>query len=98
MTLLEPLADELLPLAWLASDNSTVKAKLERYAREWRYVQCEMTGKDLKRLGLPPGPAYRQIFETLRAARLDGEIATREDEEQRVNAILAPEDFTFRQD
>ena len=89
VTLLEPLADELLPLGWLASDNPAIKAKLERYVREWRHVQCELTGKDLKKLGLPPGPAYRHIFETLRAARLDGEIATRAEEEQRLNEILA---------
>jgi tRNA nucleotidyltransferase (CCA-adding enzyme) len=89
VALLEPLPDALLPLAWLASDNSTIKARLERYTREWRHVQCEITGKDLKKLGLSPGPVYRHIFEALRAARLDGEIATRDEEEQRVNAILA---------
>ena len=78
----------MLPLGWLASDSPAIKARLERYTREWRHVQCEMTGKDLKELGLPPSPAYRHIFETLRAERLDGEIAAREDEEQRVNEIL----------
>lgn len=88
VTLLEPLVDELLPLGWLASDDAAIKARLERYTREWRHVQCEMTGNDLKQLGLPPGPAYRHIFETLRAERLDGEIANREDEERRVNEIL----------
>ncbi|MBN2393874.1 MAG: CBS domain-containing protein [Anaerolineae bacterium] len=98
VALLEPLPDELLPLGWLASDDSTIKAKLERYAREWRHVQCEISGKDLKELGLPPGPVYRQIFEALRAARLDGEITTREEEEQRVNEILALEDITSQQD
>jgi len=93
VTLLEPLPDTLLPLAWLASDNPTIKAKLERYAREWRHVRCIMTGKDLKKLGLSPGPLYRQIFETLRAERLDGQIATREEEERRVKEILAHPDF-----
>ncbi|MEJ2753701.1 MAG: hypothetical protein P8169_13655, partial [Chloroflexota bacterium] len=71
------------------SDDSTIKAKLERYAREWRYIQCKISGNDLKELGLSPGPVYRQIFEALRAARLDGEITTREEEMQRVNEILA---------
>ena len=89
VALLEPLADELLPLAWLASANPAIKTRLERYAREWRHVQCALTGKDLKELGLPPGPMYRQIFETLRAALLDGEIATREEEEQRVSELLS---------
>ncbi len=88
VTLLEPLADELLPLGWLASDNSAVNEKLERYTREWQHIQCEMTGKDLKELGLPPSPLYRHVFETLRAARLDGEITTRAEEEQRVEGVI----------
>ncbi|HQE91295.1 MAG TPA: CBS domain-containing protein [Anaerolineae bacterium] len=89
VTWLEPLPDELLALGWIATDNAGVKDKLERYNREWRHIQPLLTGKDLKKLGLAPGPVYRQIFEALRAGRLDGEIATREDEEQRVGAIVA---------
>ncbi|HOU14975.1 MAG TPA: CBS domain-containing protein [Anaerolineae bacterium] len=88
VSLLEPLPDELLALAWVASDSDRVKANLERYAREWRHIQPALTGKDLKRLGLPPGPLYRQIFETLRAERLDGALATRAEEEQRVEKII----------
>ncbi|HOT93367.1 MAG TPA: CBS domain-containing protein [Anaerolineae bacterium] len=89
VALLEPLPEALLPLGWLASDSPVLQAKLERYAREWRHGQCLLTGKDLKRLGLPPGPIYRQIFDTLRAAHLDGEIVTREDEERRVSEFLS---------
>ncbi len=89
VALLEPLPEELLPLGWLASDDSDIQTKLERYACEWRQVQCLLTGKDLKQLGLPPSPLYRQIFDALRAARLDGELTSREDEERRVRDFLA---------
>jgi hypothetical protein len=38
-----------------------------------------VTGDDLKLLGLAPGPAYREILDSLRDAQLDGKIATREE-------------------
>jgi poly(A) polymerase len=37
-----------------------------------------VTGDDLKRLGLAPGPAYRQILEEAEEAQLEGRMATRE--------------------
>jgi tRNA nucleotidyltransferase/poly(A) polymerase len=33
-----------------------------------------ITGDDLKQLGIPPGPAYREILETIRDAQLDQKI------------------------
>jgi len=38
-----------------------------------------LTGDDLKRLGIPPGPAYRPLLEAIRDAQLDGQIATTDD-------------------
>jgi len=37
-----------------------------------------VTGDDLKSLGLPPGPAYRQIIEAVEEAQLEGRLSTRE--------------------
>ena len=36
-----------------------------------------VTGDDLKQLGLPPGPAYREILDALRDAQLERRIASR---------------------
>ncbi len=88
---LEPLPDKLLPLAWLVNDVPPIAAKLERYAREWRHIQSTLTGKDLRVLGIPPGPVYRHIFNALRAAWLDGQITNRVEEEQMAKQILAQE-------
>jgi len=38
-----------------------------------------LTGDDLKQLGLPPGPAYREILEALRDAQLNKLITTRDE-------------------
>jgi len=38
-----------------------------------------LTGDDLKRLGIPPGPAYRPLLDAVRDAQLEGQIATTDD-------------------
>ncbi len=85
--LLDPLPLPLLAAAWVTADDPRMRERLERYAREWQHVSHVLDGEDLKRLGIPPGPIYRKIFAELRAARLDGEITSREEEIERVRRI-----------
>lgn len=37
-----------------------------------------VTGDDLKRMGLPPGPKYREVLQQLEDAQLDGRVETRD--------------------
>jgi len=50
------------------------------YVTRLRTVKPMLTGDDLARLGLSPGPLYRRILDALRAARLDGRVRSVEDE------------------
>jgi tRNA nucleotidyltransferase (CCA-adding enzyme) len=61
---------------------------LDEWAREWRGVSLEIDGEDLMEAGLAQGPAVGRGLEAALAARLDGEIATR-DEELRVALAAA---------
>jgi poly(A) polymerase len=38
-----------------------------------------ITGDDLKQLGIPPGPAYRELLDAVRDAQFEKQIKTRED-------------------
>ena len=53
---------------------------LDRWAREWRRVTLEIDGEDLLEAGVAQGPAVGRGLEAALAARLDGEISTREEE------------------
>ncbi len=53
---------------------------LTRYVEEWQQVRPTLDGRDLQALGIPRGPLYGKILKAIRAALLDGEIATHEDE------------------
>ncbi len=77
---LEALPLDVQAVAWLATDDDVARARLEQYAREWRHVEPQLTGKALRDLGFKPGPLFRDIFIALRRARLDGEITTLEEE------------------
>ncbi len=60
----------------------------ERYLREWQHLQSELNGHDLAALGVPRGPLYAELLRTLRAARLDGVLLSRDDEIAYVRSYL----------
>ncbi|OQA94872.1 MAG: CCA-adding enzyme [Chloroflexi bacterium ADurb.Bin222] len=86
---LETLPSPLLAAGWLLAEDEDVKGKLYRYWTAWRHVQPLLTGSDLKDLGLAPGPLFRQILDTARIARLNGEIETREEELALAHSLAA---------
>lgn len=53
---------------------------LDRWVREWRNVKLEVDGDDLIEAGVPQGPAIGRGLDAALAAKLDGEISTREEE------------------
>ncbi|MCX7669770.1 MAG: CBS domain-containing protein [Anaerolineae bacterium] len=89
VAILDETSDEVRLLLRVVTDAWLVRQYLDQYQRRWRHVRPELTGDDLRRLGLPPGRIYSQILNRLRAARLDGAISTRAEEEQLVQEMLA---------
>jgi tRNA nucleotidyltransferase (CCA-adding enzyme) len=53
---------------------------LDRYAAEFRHVRLGITGEDLIAAGIPQGPAIGQGLDAARSGKLDGELATSDDE------------------
>lgn len=64
-----------LVATWLALEGEpAARQAIERYLAAWRWVEPTVDGHQLQEMGLPPGPAYRQILQRLRDAWLDGEV------------------------
>jgi tRNA nucleotidyltransferase (CCA-adding enzyme) len=74
--------DAIEAVYFVAPDRKT-KDVFFKYLAEWRHLKPHTTGDDLKQRGLEPGPKYGEILRQLRAAWLDGEIKS-EDEEKRL--------------
>ena len=78
---LHELGLEAVQVAAALVDDKGARHNLQRYLREWRLVRPLLNGRDLVRLGVPPGPQVGELLEALRDARLEGRVSTREDEE-----------------
>ena len=57
-----------------------VKKSISHFFTNLRRINIQLKGRDLKKMGLKPGPIYRQILEAVLNARLDGRLKTRQDE------------------
>jgi len=89
--LLQPYPARVLAVAWIATDRKRLRERLLRYQIEYRLVETELTGDDLKAMGLKPGPLFGRLLGALRDARLDGKVTTREEEEALVEELVAAE-------
>jgi tRNA nucleotidyltransferase (CCA-adding enzyme) len=65
-----------------ASESPTVTHLLRLFLTRLRHVTTALDGEDLQRLGLAAGPEMGKILKELHRAKLDGEVATRADEER----------------
>jgi tRNA nucleotidyltransferase (CCA-adding enzyme) len=86
--LLEGYSFKALEVVSAASPEGEIKNTLSRYLSEWWLMKPRTTGFDLKKQGIPPGPKYTEILRRLRAAWLDGEVKTEEEEKRLLDSIL----------
>ncbi|PIE41942.1 MAG: hypothetical protein CSA50_09555 [Gammaproteobacteria bacterium] len=77
---LSPFKIELVLYLMAVTSKKKIKQHISHYLTHLRHIQINLTGKDLKRMKIPPGPIYRQIFEAVLGAKLDGEITSPQEE------------------
>lgn len=87
--ILEALAPRTLLTARMLGMGPHLDQWLDRYVTEWRYVSTAITGDDLRRAGLPPGPVYTQILDKLLVARLDGQVTDEKEERALFESLVA---------
>jgi tRNA nucleotidyltransferase (CCA-adding enzyme) len=88
VVVLESYSFKALEVVSASLPEGEIKTTLSRYLTEWWHVKPRTTGHDLKERGIPPGPKYNEILRRLRAAWLDGEIETEEEEIQLLDTLL----------
>ncbi|HID33910.1 MAG TPA: CBS domain-containing protein [Anaerolineae bacterium] len=89
--LLQPFDDAALLVARVGSDDPLFQERIRFYRERLRPQQIHITGDDLRRWGVKPGPIYRRVFQQVRAALLDGRIHTPEEEIALAKRILRNE-------
>jgi tRNA nucleotidyltransferase (CCA-adding enzyme) len=71
---------ELILYMMATTKQKRIKRSISNYFTRLRHIDTSVKGKDLKKMGLEPGPIYREILEAVLDAKLNGQIKTRNDE------------------
>jgi tRNA nucleotidyltransferase (CCA-adding enzyme) len=64
----------------LASDSPIVRRRLKLFLSKLRYIKPALTGDDLRKMGIRPGPRMKEILHRLHTARLDGKVKSKKGE------------------
>jgi len=72
---------------YLATDSKIIKKNINLYLTRLRYVKTSLTGKDLKKIGIAPGPRMKEILKRLLEARLDGRVKSKKGEVEMVKRL-----------
>ncbi|MCB2225932.1 MAG: CBS domain-containing protein [Desulfarculaceae bacterium] len=91
---LHPLAPEYQLFIMAKATRQWAKRAVSQYLTSLARVRPELGGDDLKAMGFRPGPLFKRILDRVQAARLDGEVLTKEQEVQLVHSEFSPEEST----
>lgn len=78
--LLKPLSCELVFFIMALTKTKSAKKRISSFLKRDKNIKLKITGTDLKKLGLAPGPEYKKILDKLLYAKIDGEIKTKKAE------------------
>jgi tRNA nucleotidyltransferase (CCA-adding enzyme) len=73
----------------IASNSPVARLHIQLFLAKLRYVKPALTGNDLQRMGIPPGPRIKEILEQLQEARLDGKVRSKRGEVELVKGWLS---------
>jgi len=79
---LAPVSAEGVLFLLARGRNSHLQERVKEYFHRLRKVEPILSGDDLSKLGVSPGPGYRRLLTAIKEAQLDGKIKSREDAEE----------------
>lgn len=88
-SLLEPLSYEVIILIKAKFKNANIRKHIEDFFEIYNGMRIHISGEDLRRLGLTPGPFYQKIFHRVLNAKLDGLVKTKKEELDLIHKITA---------
>ena len=85
---LKSMTNEMLFLLMMKNRQKRIKERIIKFLKISKYEKLEITGKDIERTGLQPGPIYSTLLKKILYAKLDGKIRNKEEEIKFVKGIL----------
>jgi tRNA nucleotidyltransferase (CCA-adding enzyme) len=71
---------ELILYMMAITKSKAVKKAISKFFTQLRHTRLAISGKDLQKIGLQPGPVFRQTLEAVLKAKLNTEVKTHRDE------------------
>ncbi len=81
----------LMAKAQLKPTTQRAMERIREYLTTWQHCSIALTGHDLEDMGLPKGPAFRRVLDTIFNAKLDGMVDTEEDEHRLAKSLIEKE-------
>ena len=78
--ILSPLSPEILLYGMAKTKSERIKRSISTFFTKLKGTKIFIKGKDLIDMGYKPGLLFKEIFESILEAKLEGHISTREDE------------------
>ncbi len=75
----------------LACESPVAHRHIHLFLDKLRYAKPALTGNDLKKMGIAPGPRIKEILNLLHEARLDGKVTNKQGEVELVKWKLGKE-------
>ncbi|WP_456397521.1 CBS domain-containing protein [Desulfurobacterium sp.] len=66
--------EEMVLYVAARTTKEELKHRLLQYLKEWEGLKLAITGDDLKKMGLEPGPVFKEVLTELKHRVLDGEV------------------------
>lgn len=77
---LQHLSFEVILFIMAKAKTQRAKERISLFFREYNGVKLSIGGKDLKALGMKPGPKYKMLLEKVLYEKLDGRVRSKEGE------------------
>jgi len=76
----EPYSYEVILYLKAKYKNRFFQKHIEDFLENYNHIRLHITGDDLHKLGVPPGPAYQKILAKILKAKLNGLVKTKNEE------------------
>jgi tRNA nucleotidyltransferase (CCA-adding enzyme) len=78
--ILNPLSYEVILLCYSTVQNKLVRKYIKVFLTRYNLMRLKITGDDLKRLGVQPGPQFKQLLDKVTEAKLNSSLKTKQQE------------------
>ncbi|MBU2063345.1 MAG: hypothetical protein KKF93_03025, partial [Candidatus Omnitrophica bacterium] len=78
--ILKPLSEEAVLFLAVKCGERNLREFFMKFLKKYAKIKLRITGDDIKKLNLRPGPEFRNILEYILWAKIDGQVKSKKDE------------------